>query len=108
MSNVLDITSDVFTAEVLGSESPVLIDFYSIGCAPCRVIAPIVDAIAEEFANRAKVYKVNVYENLDIAQQYGIMSMPTLVFFKDGKVMNMLVGARYSQEFIAEELSKYL
>ncbi len=86
------VTTDQFDAEVLQSNVPVLVDFWAVWCGPCRAIAPHVDAIAQEYAGRAKVVKVNVDEEPEIALRYGIQSIPTLLFFKEGKVQDMIVG----------------
>jgi thioredoxin 1 len=86
------VTTDQFDTEVLQSSVPVLVDFWAVWCGPCRAIAPHVDAIAQEYAGRAKVVKVNVDEEPEIALRYGIQSIPTLLFFKDGKVQDMIVG----------------
>jgi len=86
------VTTDQFDVEVVQSNVPVLVDFWAVWCGPCRAIAPHVDAIAQEYAGRAKVVKVNVDEEPEIALRYGIQSIPTLLFFKDGKVQDMIVG----------------
>ncbi|MCL6473821.1 MAG: thioredoxin [Firmicutes bacterium] len=86
------VTTDQFDVEVLQSNVPVLVDFWAVWCGPCRAIAPHVDAIAQEYAGRAKVVKVNVDEEPEIALRYGIQSIPTLLFFKEGKVQDMIVG----------------
>jgi thioredoxin 1 len=94
MSNAAAVTSAEFEAEVLQSPVPVLVDFWAAWCGPCRMVAPHVDAIAEEYAGKAKVYKVDVDVEQDIAAKYGIMSIPTLLFFKDGKLADQVVGAQ--------------
>ncbi|WP_324668417.1 thioredoxin [Geochorda subterranea] len=78
--------------EVLGSDTPVLVDFWAAWCGPCLRMAPIVDAIAEEYAGRLKVGKLNVDEHPDLATRYGIMSIPTLVLFKAGEPVEFIVG----------------
>lgn len=92
-ANVTTLTDDNFEDEVLNSDEPVLVDFWATWCGPCRQIAPIVEDLADEFEGRAKVGKVDVDENPQIAQQYGVRSIPTLLFFKDGEVQEQLVGA---------------
>ncbi len=90
---VVTITDKNFEAEVIQSEKPVLIDFWAAWCGPCRMVSPIVDEISEEVA-AVKVGKVNVDENPELAQKFGVMSIPTLVVVKDGKVVQRAVGAR--------------
>ena len=93
MSNAVAVSSDNFEQDVLKSAVPVLLDFWAVWCNPCKMIAPHVDALAVEYDGRAKIMKVNVDEEPEIASKYGIMSIPTLLFFKDGKVVDTLVGA---------------
>ena len=90
---VVTITDKNFDAEVIKSDKPVLIDFWAAWCGPCRMVSPIVDEIADEVAE-IKVGKVNVDENPGLAQKFGVMSIPTLVVVKDGKVVQRAVGAR--------------
>ncbi len=87
------ITTGEFDEQVLQSPIPVLIDFWAAWCGPCRMIAPHVEALAEEYSGKVRVLKCNVDEEPEIAQKYSIMSIPTLVFFKSGKVVDQLVGA---------------
>lgn len=94
------VTTDQFDTEVLQSSVPVLVDFWAVWCGPCRAIAPHVDAISQEYAGRAKVVKVNVDEEPELALRYGIQSIPTLLFFKDGKVQDMIVGVVPKQTII--------
>ena len=89
----LKFTGENFKEEVLSSCVPVLVDFYATWCGPCRMLAPIVEEIAAE-TDGAVIAKVNVDEQPELAQQFGIMSIPTLVFFKEGRVTDTLVGLR--------------
>lgn len=89
---VLALTSENFKSEVLESGAPVLVDFWAPWCSPCRMIAPVVDDIAGEYEGKAKVGKVNVDENRQVAVEYGVMSIPTLIVFKDGKAVDRVVG----------------
>ncbi len=85
-------TNANFENDVLKADKPVLVDFWATWCGPCRMIAPTVEELAEEYADRAVVGKVDVDENPELAKTYGVMSIPTLILFKDGKVVNQNVG----------------
>ena len=91
-ANTCEVTSDNFQDEVLGAEKPVLIDFWAEWCGPCKMIAPIVDELADEYDAVMKVGKLDADEYGDIMMQYGIMSVPTLLLFKDGEVAERLTG----------------
>lgn len=105
--NLVEFTDANFEAEVLKSELPVLVDFWAPWCGPCRMIAPSVEALAAEYAGKAKVGKLNTDENEDVSAKYGIRSIPTLLVFKNGEVVNQLVGA-LPKEKIAEQLNRAL
>ena len=90
---VITITKENFEAEVLKSAQPVLLDFWATWCGPCRMLSPIVDEVAEERTD-VKVGKVNVDEQPDLAAEFGVMSIPTLLVFQNGKLVNQSVGAR--------------
>ncbi len=98
----LTITDDNFKQEVLDAKGKVLIDFWAPWCAPCRMTGPIIDEIAEEYEASLKVGKLNVDENPNIASQYGIMSIPTMMVFEDGEVVNTIVGYRPKEDMLAE------
>jgi thioredoxin 1 len=91
--SLVHFTDDNFKKEVLESDRPVMVDYWAPWCGPCKMIAPIVEELAKEYKDKIKVGKLNVDENPKVATQYGIMSIPTLVFFKGGKVMDQAVGA---------------
>ena len=93
-----------FEADVLTSDKPVLVDFYADWCGPCRALAPLLDTIAEETPD-AVVAKVNIEENEALAQKYGIQSLPTLMFFKDGKPAGVLIGMQ-SKDTIIKKLEE--
>lgn len=93
MSNVITVTSENFESEVLNSEKPILVDFWASWCGPCRMLSPIVDEIAEE-VQTIKIGKVNVDEQQDLAGKFGVMSIPTLILFKNGQPVNKSVGAK--------------
>ena len=90
----LKITRENFENEVMKSNIPVLIDFWAPWCGPCRMMGPIIEQLAEEYEGKAKVGKVNVDEEGELSQAFGVMSIPTIVLVKDGKVVKQAVGAR--------------
>lgn len=89
-----------FEKEVLKSEKPVLVDFYADWCGPCNAMAPVIEELATELDGKAKVGKINVDENSDIAVEYNVMSIPTLIIFKNGKEEKRLVGLRDKEELL--------
>lgn len=93
MSNAVAVTSSEFDQQVLKSETPVIVDFWAVWCGPCKMIAPHLDALATEYAGKVKVVKVDIDNEREVAERYNIMSIPTLLFFKDGKVVEQVVGA---------------
>ena len=98
--SVQTITKENFEAQVLQSDKPVLVDFWAPWCGPCRMVSPVVDQIAEERPDIA-VGKVNVDEQPELAAQFGVMSIPTLLVFKEGKLAQKAVGARPKEELLA-------
>ena len=94
----LKITRENFENEVMKSDIPVLIDFWAPWCGPCRMMGPIIEQLAEEYEGKAKVGKVNVDEEDELSQAFGVMSIPTIVLVKDGKVVKQAVGARPKTE----------
>ena len=96
--NVIMLNEDNFRQEVLKSEMPVLVDFWAAWCGPCKMVGPIVEELANDYAGKAKVCKLNVDDCGRIAQSYGVMSIPTLILFKDGQEVNRIVGFRPKAE----------
>lgn len=99
------ITDTNFDSEVLKSDKPVLVDFWAVWCGPCQVQGPIVEEVAKAVGVKAKVGKLNVDENPNSAQQYGVMSIPTLMIFKSGTVVKQFIGVQ-SKETLLSELNK--
>ena len=107
MSATAPVTDASFKDDVLESDVPVLVDFWAPWCGPCRMVAPVVDEIAEQYDGKVKVVKLNTDENPNIASQYGIRSIPTLMIFKGGQRVDMVVGA-VPKTTLANTLEKYL
>jgi thioredoxin 1 len=105
--NTLEVTDQTFDQEVLKSDQPVLVDFWAAWCGPCRMIAPTVEALAQEYLGKAKVAKVNVDENQMTPTQYNVRGIPTLLLFKGGKVQEQIVGAA-SRDAIESMIKKHL
>ena len=93
MSEHIAVTGANFETEVLNSQVPVLLDFWAAWCGPCRMVGPFVEQLAEDYSGRLKVGKVNVDEEADLASRHSVVSIPTLVVYKDGKIVNQAVGA---------------
>ncbi len=103
----LNFTDQDFKADVLQSDLPVLVDFWAPWCGPCKLVSPIVEELAKEYEGKIKVGKLNVDENNKTAEDYGIMSIPSLVFFKDGKPLKTVIGAQ-SKENLKKEIEEVL
>jgi len=101
MANLHHFDSKNFQDEVVGSDLPVLVDFWAPWCGPCKMIGPIVEELAEEFAGKAKVGKVNVDDNQELAGQFGIRGIPTVMLFKGGEVVESFVGLRSKDDLAA-------
>jgi thioredoxin 1 len=105
--NIVTLTNTNFDAEVLKSASPVLVDFWAEWCGPCKMIAPLLDELAGEYDGKVKIGKVNIDDFQDIATQYGIRAIPTLLIFKGGEVVEQIVGGR-SKRDLKSSLDKSL
>src|ERR1700693_2463494 len=102
MGNIQAVTDSEFESAVLKSEIPVLIDFWATWCGPCRMIAPIVEELAIEYAGKAKIGKVDVDENQQIAIKFGVRSIPTLLIFKEGKLHDTIIGAVPKSQIVSK------
>jgi thioredoxin 1 len=105
--NVRETTDSTFETDVLKSDRPVLVDFWAEWCAPCRMLAPTVEAVADKYATTASVVKLNVDHNPSVSQRYGIKGIPTLILFKNGKEEERVVGAT-SEQAISRMLDKHV
>lgn len=103
----IELTDESFEEEVLKASTPVLVDFWAPWCGPCRMMAPTIDQIAKEMEGKIKVGKINIDQHNKYAGQFGIMSIPTFLFFKDGKVLEQMVGV-IDKEDMKEKIEKYL
>jgi thioredoxin 1 len=107
MSNTTTVTNSDWQTEVLEADTPVLVDFWAEWCGPCRMVSPIVEELAGEQAGKLKVVKLNVDDNPDIARQYRVMSIPTLMVFSGGDERKRIVGARGKTQLV-NEMSEFI
>ncbi len=107
MTKPQDVSDNEWDAEVLSSDTPVLVDFWAPWCGPCRMVAPVVDELAEEYDGKVKFVKLNTDDNIETASKYGIRSIPTLMVFKGGEAVEQVVGFRPKSE-LKKSLDKVL
>ena len=98
---IINVTEDTFDHEVLKSEIPVMVDFWAPWCGPCRMVGPIMEELAADFAGKAKVCKINVDEEQDLAAQFRVMTIPTVCVFKNGEIVDKSIGAKSKEDFSA-------
>ena len=105
--HVTTLTNATFDEEIAGAAEPILVDFWAEWCGPCKVVAPLLDEIADENAGKLRIAKLNVDENPEIAQRFGVMSIPTMIVFRDGEPAKRMVGAKGKGQLL-QELSEFL
>jgi thioredoxin 1 len=105
--HVTTLTDATFDEEIAGSAAPILVDFWAEWCGPCKTVAPILDEIANENAGKLRVGKLNIDDNPELAQRYGVMSIPTMIVFRDGEPAKRMVGAKGKGQLL-QELSEFL
>jgi thioredoxin 1 len=104
---IVTLSDATFDEHVKGSDVPVLVDFWAEWCGPCKMISPVLEEIAEENAGKLQIGKLNIDDNLDVTRRFDVMSIPTLILFKDGEPMVRLIGAKPKGQLL-EEISQYL
>ena len=98
--SVLNVTENNFEQEVLKAEKKVIVDFYADWCGPCKIMSPVIDEIAEELGGKVKVVKVNLDENINLADKYEVMSIPTIIVFNNGQILKTFVGVTPKEQII--------
>jgi thioredoxin 1 len=101
-SSIVTLTKENFSQEVLQSQTPILVDFWAEWCGPCKMLAPVLDELAEEYTGKVRIGKVNIDDHQELATQFGIQSIPTLLLFQQGQVVEQVVGLRSKRELKAK------
>ena len=99
MADIIEITTDNFEDEVIKSDMPVLVDFWAVWCGPCKMVSPLIDELAGDFSGKAKVGKINVDEQMALAEKFKVMTIPTVMVFKNGEIVEKAVGARSKSDY---------
>jgi thioredoxin 1 len=107
MSDILEVTDDTFEAEIVNSTIPAMVDFWAAWCGPCKMVAPVVEELAQEYDGKVKIAKMDVDQNRQTPAKFGIRNIPTLILFKGGEVAQTMIGAQ-PKSSIEEELKKLL
>lgn len=107
MSDVVYLTDANFDSEILNSDIPAMVDFWADWCGPCKMVGPIVEELAKEYKGKVKIAKLNVDQNREVTSRYGIRNIPTMIFFKNGKPVDTLIGA-YPKSFLEERIKALL
>ena len=107
MSDILEVTDDTFEAEIVNSSIPAMVDFWAAWCGPCKMVAPVVEELAQEYDGKVKIAKMDVDQNRQTPAKFGIRNIPTLILFKGGEVAQTIIGAQ-PKSSIEEELKKLL
>jgi thioredoxin 1 len=107
VADILTLTDNTFDEEIKGSPEPVLVDFWAEWCGPCKMIAPVLEEIADDSNGKLKIGKLNIDENLEVARKFEVMSIPTLILFKDGEPQHRIIGARGKGQLM-QELQAFL
>ncbi|MBS3908866.1 MAG: thioredoxin [Actinobacteria bacterium] len=105
--NVVEVSEQTWDAEIIGSDKPVLVDFWAQWCAPCRIVAPVIEELAGEFLEKVKFAKLNVDDNPRIAGEFQVLSIPTFILFEKGEAKRRFMGAMPKERFV-DELSEWL
>jgi thioredoxin 1 len=108
MGSLLEVNDSTFEEEVVKSDKPVLVDFWAPWCAPCHMLTPTIEELAEEYDDKYKVFKLNVDESPQTAARFGVMSIPTLILFKEGEAKDLIVGANNSKDSLKKKMDALL